>query len=83
MKRVLQVVTCASISSGLAACDPIGYGYVNQLHEPSALFITSAAASGVSLSQPASIGHLSLATGAASGTTSWIRTGTSLPASPR
>jgi len=34
MRRVLQVVTCASISSGLAACDPIGYGYVNQLHQP-------------------------------------------------
>src|SRR5207248_6835151 len=50
---------------------------------PSPLFITSAAVSGVSLSQPANVGHLSLATGAASGTTSWIRTGTSLPASPQ
>ena len=34
MKHILHVVACVSIGSALAACDPIGYGYVNQLHQP-------------------------------------------------
>jgi hypothetical protein len=32
-RELLRLLGCAFLASILAACDPIGYGYVNQLHQ--------------------------------------------------